>query len=376
MTHATQEFTVIDKTLRCALGRVPLHAEPAAAIITMLPEPWRDALVTAFPGLSIVGYLAAPPERRHGFNALLATKLDKDLDAAFLDKARTLFLYARRADLLSAAHGPAPRGLAGFYRANDVACLDPRSYAAAHRLFRRAEGAGLPCAAFVRLPQATICEISQFPDCLFASGLAARITSASSARTVAHLVLSLQSNPATRRIVENAATHAASANDFMVRLRTFYEETEFPAPPITGPNLRPLHDAAQMRETAERLKNCLASRVPEVLRGEEYFYVWCGGERELACQLLPDRPYGWRVGEIRGPHNDRPDRQELSAALRDLASAGVIKRNSIESLLASRSWPEDIDDDDNCTIDSTLGDELLALCVAEREPNQGLRTPC
>jgi hypothetical protein len=87
---------------------------------------------------------------------------------------------------------------------------------------------------------------------------------------------------------------------WQVRLQ---ERAALPPPPFSEDAvLKPLSTAPMLRAEALRMRNCIASYLPEIACGDAYFYAWNGFER--ACILLRRRASGgWCLGEALGVAN-------------------------------------------------------------------------
>ena len=78
--------------------------------------------------------------------------------------------------------------------------------------------------------------------------------------------------------------------------------------------------------------NCLRTFIPDVIRGEMYFYVWLGDDPAV-IQLRPERPFGWLVDEIWGVRNRSISRDCRDAILQHFKQAGAHCRPNIERIV-------------------------------------------
>lgn len=100
-----------------------------------------------------------------------------------------------------------------------------------------------------------------------------------------------------------------------------------PLPPAEG--IRPLRTAADYREIGTKLRNCAATKVPEVALGllavmEVTHRAEDGTEMVLASSLTPTIDGRWMVSEVTGLKNRQPSREVLYPVLRRLEALGAI----------------------------------------------------
>ncbi len=106
-----------------------------------------------------------------------------------------------------------------------------------------------------------------------------------------------------------------------------------PEPPIHASGVcQPICSADELARAARRFRNCLRNFIPDVIRGEMYFYVWHGDETAV-IQLKPERPFGWLVNEIWGVQNRRPSRDCRDTIQRHFQQAGAHCRPNIERIV-------------------------------------------
>ena len=104
-------------------------------------------------------------------------------------------------------------------------------------------------------------------------------------------------------------------------------------PPINASGVcHTICSAEYLVRTARRFRNCLRTFVPDVIRGEMYFYVWLGDEPAV-IQLRPERPFGWLVDEIWGVQNRNVSRDCHDTIQRHFQQAGAHCRPNIERIV-------------------------------------------
>ncbi len=112
-----------------------------------------------------------------------------------------------------------------------------------------------------------------------------------------------------------------------------YCTIEFPEPPIhASSECRAICSAEDLTRVARRFRNCLRAFIPNVIRGEMYFYVWLGAEPAV-IQLREERPFGWLVNEIWGVRNRNVSRDCRDTIQRHFKQAGAYCRPNIERIV-------------------------------------------
>jgi hypothetical protein len=344
-----------DKILS-AIADTPMRKDASISFSQLIPGCLKGVIRKILPDLEIITYFTAPNERRHGLNAIIASRGEATMSSDYGAHVRHMFFCANQSDLLAEAHGTVPHGLIGYLRGQDALCLQPAAYMMAHRLFSRVQSVGASCSPLMQLDEGMIVDLAGLPDVCFQPRLVRDLAHCRNPRQLGLLVVALESTDYGTGMVRQAAHDASSFSELSAKLLAGYEGWPFPTPPIAWPSLVPLSDAAALKATAKRMKNCLASRIPEVLREEEYYLLWQNSDQELVCQILPDRPIGWRIGDILGPENEKPDRRIHAAAVRDLEAAGARKRPSVESLLRAAITRRRIDDEDDLLLLDLIGE--------------------
>lgn len=136
----------------------------------------------------------------------------------------------------------------------------------------------------------------------------------------AHAALSRRLSPAvlTERIAawarapDTKALFALVAEDFRL---------DPPAPPHPGTErLRPLADAAAIRDAARRYRNCLENYIDDALDRRSAIYEWLPAPGAV-IELTPDGIFGWRLDQARLRSNkavDEPTREAIVGELRGM----------------------------------------------------------
>lgn len=84
----------------------------------------------------------------------------------------------------------------------------------------------------------------------------------------------------------------------------------FPPPPWTGNDwIKPVVSVTALKEASLRFKNCSYGYKRSVLLGNYYFYISDRGPAIIGVELDPI--VGWRIDDITGPHNQKPDKSVL-----------------------------------------------------------------
>lgn len=102
-----------------------------------------------------------------------------------------------------------------------------------------------------------------------------------------------------------------------------------PTPMPAAEGIRPLRTAAEYREIGAKLRNCAATKIPEVALGllavmEVTHRAEDGTETILAASLTPTIDGRWMVSEVTGFKNRQPSRDVLYPVLRRLEALGAI----------------------------------------------------
>ena len=108
--------------------------------------------------------------------------------------------------------------------------------------------------------------------------------------------------------------------EWLVRRLT---KATIPKPPWNGSQkLRPITRAQDLLKTAEKLENCLASELVNVIGKKRYFYLW--KDRVATVVALENDPLlGWIVGEIKGPHNKDVSKKTKEVITEEFRAAGI-----------------------------------------------------
>ena len=137
-----------------------------------------------------------------------------------------------------------------------------------------------------------------------------------------------------------------SESELMLRLRRvrklgelsmlidrIYCTIEFPEPPISASSgCRAICSADELACVSRRFRNCLRTYIPDVIRGEMYFYEWSGDEPAV-IRLTAERPFGWLVGEIWGIQNRNVSRHCREEICDHFKQAGAHCRPNIERIV-------------------------------------------
>jgi hypothetical protein len=104
----------------------------------------------------------------------------------------------------------------------------------------------------------------------------------------------------------------------------------FPEPPFRDvPGLTPLSSAAAMVRTAAEMRNCLKTKIPEVVLGYSYYYraqveIPSSGLTPVVVEILPLSGGFWRVAGVHGPrHRSVPPKAE-HAVIKPLLERGAL----------------------------------------------------
>lgn len=173
----------------------------------------------------------------------------------------------------------------------------------------------------------TLDPVLVWPDVLAVVGTPQRIAAANAALGLirdchctldeAALVAAMRQSLKSRGVIEAFAKTALDTAD---RLPTSL-------PPAEG--IRPLRTAAEYREMGTKLRNCAATKIPEVALGllavmEVTHRAEDGTEMILAASLTPTIDGRWMVSEVKGLKNRQPSREVLYPVLRRLEALGAI----------------------------------------------------
>ena len=117
-------------------------------------------------------------------------------------------------------------------------------------------------------------------------------------------------------------------------LEALYHATPFPKAPVAASALCVHIDSAEgMREIVARYKNCLVNFIPEAIRGEYAFYEWKASEGAIVS-IVPDRPYGWRLDDIKGVANAPVSDETVKAIEGYFSGHDVVMRPPIEQMIS------------------------------------------
>lgn len=120
----------------------------------------------------------------------------------------------------------------------------------------------------------------------------------------------------------------ASASDpaqLRAKVRKLVEALPLPAslpPSQLGPAHR-LDQAADLRALAKRWRNCLASYVDDVDRGEKAVYIWEEPQFKAVCLVERRARLGWFLGDVKRPRNRELNPDRLERVQRTFAAAGI-----------------------------------------------------
>lgn len=173
----------------------------------------------------------------------------------------------------------------------------------------------------------TLDPVLVWPDVLAVVGTPQRVAAANAALGLirdchtaldeAALVTAMRQSLKSLGVIEAFAKTALDTAD---RLPT-------PLPAVDG--IRPLRTAAEYREIGAKLRNCAATKVPEVALGllavmEVTHRAEDGTQTILAASLTPMIDGRWMVSEVTGIKNRQPSREVLYPVLRRLEALGAI----------------------------------------------------
>ncbi len=117
-------------------------------------------------------------------------------------------------------------------------------------------------------------------------------------------------------------------------LEALYHATPFPKAPVAASALCVHIDSAErMREIVAQYKNCLVNFIPEAIRGEYAFYEWKASEGAIVS-IVPDRPYGWRLDDIKGVANAPVSDETVKAIEGHFSGHDVVARPPIEQMIS------------------------------------------
>jgi hypothetical protein len=130
----------------------------------------------------------------------------------------------------------------------------------------------------------------------------------------------------TEREVLARLARVGSASDFADMVHEALLDVALPEPPWQGsPTLRPVRTLRELRATAEKFNNCLASaeRALRVLTGDLAIYVIDTPTASACAGLRRDQVlHSWRLNEIKGVKNARPPPTLLKSVKVAFAAAG------------------------------------------------------
>ena len=238
--------------------------------------------------------------------------------------------HAPSADLITAAFGSAPPGfISSFARIGMKPLNNPLSYRALHAIFaapqnhHRAEA----MQHVRRIDSDVIDALDLLDPELICCGLFDIVRDPAGAERFNIAVAFIQSvcSSATNARIRESLQHTKGS--FAKWLGRWVERADRfpPLPELTGDRFKPLATAAAMIGAGRRYRNCLATRVPEVLLGNLAFYEWTGAAPGLIVEMRPlNRPGLWAVAELHGYANGFVEHEMRRQAMSDLADAGAV----------------------------------------------------
>ncbi len=115
-----------------------------------------------------------------------------------------------------------------------------------------------------------------------------------------------QQEEATRVAAEHRRQHRAAVSQARrpaPRKRTGPDTRPFPPPPVPGtPGIIPITSAAELKQEGQVQQNCVATYIPNVIRGTCYIYRVTMLER-ATLSIVPTSDGGWRRAELKGTKN-------------------------------------------------------------------------
>lgn len=293
-------------------------------------------VLNLFPGTQAATYALTRPERRHAWHAYL-TAHDLEVIAPTPIEAgelrRHLLEWSSRR-LLVEAYGSCPQGLERLLRRLPETALSPSGYDNLAVLCRRAEAAGVHLGQLGPLDDDKLAVLHELPVGLWNAKLLRVLDAPAAARLLRDAHLSLTRAGIDERDVIAAVLRPETWSQRAKALRALYERLTPPAVPIpSAGRCRPLTDANEMREVAQRFSNCLAGCIPAFLRGERAYAIWSGDHGEVLIELCNDAPLGWRVGEMKGPKNAAPAVEDRRAIVEQFAAWGMVEQPLFEAVI-------------------------------------------
>ena len=306
-------------------------------IVRHLAGPFLPEIARIFPGHFQIVYLLTSFQRRQVWHACLARRhVGRRNPVKIKNPAclRERFLHEKSRLLLAEAYPEIPPGFEAALGRLGPAAQHPEIYALLHEfmaqpILRREIN------HLARIDARLLRTLARLPEPMRTVRMAQELADPRAAEAVVQLIRLLTNKPSTNGEdsgqVDFSPRRRRSAAEL---LETLYHATPFPKAPVAESTLCMHIDSAErMREIVAQYKNCLVNFIPEAIRGEYAFYEWKGSEGAI-ISIVPDRPYGWRLDDIKGIANAPVSDETVKAIEGYFSGHDVVARPPIEQMIS------------------------------------------
>jgi hypothetical protein len=303
-------------------------------LIAAIAGPFHPAVSHIFPDEYQPLYLLTETSRRQVWYACFAANDETSIIQQNPAALRHALVHCSNKELLKRAFGNAPPGFVNALGKMGVSAQKPSVYLALHRLLSSDPSFRHPLSHLKRIDARQI-KMSEALGPKFARpNILAILHGGADARAVgAALQCFLDHGLISERDLMLRLRRVKKLGELSMLIDRIYCTIEFPKPPIrASSDCRAICSAEEQARAARRFRNCLRTFIPEVIRGEMYFYVWHGDEPAV-IQLRPERPFGWLVNEIWGIQNRTISRDCRDTIQRHFKQAGAHCRPNIERIV-------------------------------------------
>lgn len=304
---------------------------------------------SVFPNSFAMIYVLTDYKRRQIYNAYLAAKSSEGR-ISDPDEFRHRLLFWRSKRLLQDGYGSIPHGFQTALERLGTVGQHPHIYKLLHRFMCDSQNHAKALQHSSRIKAQTLEFMAILPDDLRSVHLAKKFKREKDVLAFVFAVEMLSGGNVTNRneLVAKIAQTASQRGSISGVLHKEYHSTSFPLQAVPdGAHVRFISNGELLRHVARQMNNCLADNYfAEAIRGDYQFYTFADDEElKAVISIKNDRPYGWRIVEMRGPENLMIEDQLRAQIVEYFGSHQVYEMPDMETLIdgLSRSIHRDHD---------------------------------
>ena len=303
-------------------------AKSYAMQLAHLAGPLLPRVQRVFGGAHAPVYLLTAATRRQVWNAVLAVRYPTgDMDAL-----RCELMERKPRDLIEQAYDLFPSGFMTVLRKCGEFGLEPDFYAFWHQ-YVIDHPEDLPVLATRTMIGSKLKKaLRELPPGLARLPVAAQVNNPEDLLRFVRAITHIHHGRPDPALWGELAKRIVNGEKPFTILTKIVDACLCPPPHITGDaRFRHLSSIAELKAKGRVFQNCLgtALKLKQAVRGEHQYYEYIDSANPLVVEIVADTPFGYTVGDIRGPGNAYPDDALEMKVLKALAEHHILRRNGV-----------------------------------------------